>query len=261
MTRVSISLAQMNVVLGDTTRNLTTMQKALADAARRKSHMMLLPEMWHTGFDWANYRNQADQINTGVFNTMSELAQKAQVSIVGSLLEKRGDTIANSAAFYASNGRSMGVYRKIHLFPPFDEDRYLQAGGSTLTMDLPWGATSLAICYDLRFPEMFRRYAADEGSELVLLLAQWPAERIEHWRTLIRARAIENQMFIAAVNATGETGDIVFGGHSMIVDPTGEIVVEAGTEPGVYTGEIELDRVKEIRRAFPALDGRRPELF
>jgi predicted amidohydrolase len=107
---------------------------------------------------------------------------------------------------------------------------------------------------------MFRRLS-DEGAELILLIAEWPLVRIEHWRTLIRARAIENQVFIAAVNACGETGDTVFGGHSMIVDPWGKIIVEAGEEPMLVTGEIEMDAVRETRNAMTVLQDRRMDLY
>lgn len=260
MPKITVSLAQMNIVLGDTTRNLTTMQKMVAAASRRGSHLVMLPELWHTGYNWANYRDNAHAINTGLFTQIGGLAQKAKLSIFGSTLEQRGEQVANSAVFFASNGRSMGVYRKMHLFRLFQEDVYLQAGSSPLTMDLPWGVTSAAICYDLRFPEMFRRYA-DNGAELILLVAEWPLARIDHWRTLIRARAIENQVYIAAVNAAGETGDTVFGGHSMIVDPWGQVVVEAGEDPMLLTGEIDLDRVQDIRKRIPVLDDRRTDIF
>jgi len=250
----------MNIVLGDTTRNLTTAQKMIAEAVKRGSHIVLLPELWLTGYDWVDYRKSAAEINTGVFQTINTMAQEGKISILGSVFEKRGDQIANGAAFYASNGRLMGVYRKIHLFRLFDEDRYLQEGGSALTMDLPWGPTSVAICYDLRFPELFRRYA-NEGAVLILLVAEWPLERIEHWRTLIQARAIENQVYIVAVNSAGETGDKVFGGHSMIVDPWGKIVTEAGEEPMLLTGEVELERVKQVRKQIPVFEDRRPDLY
>jgi len=258
--KLSISLAQMNIVQGDKTRNVTNAQKMIAESVKRSSHILLLPELWTTGYDWANYRDEAEPLNSGIFTQISEIAQKGKLSILGSAYEQRGDGVANSAPFYASNGRLMGVYRKIHLFRLFDEDRYLQAGNSALTMDLPWGTTSVAICYDLRFPELFRRYA-DEGSKLVLLVAEWPLERIEHWRALIRARAIENQMFIAAVNCAGQTGDTVFGGHSMIVDPWGKTIVEAGEDPTLLTGEVELDLVDEVRKKIPVMEDRRRDLY
>lgn len=260
MAKLNLSLAQMNITLGDVIRNKTNMQRMVAEAARRRSQVVLLPELWSTGYDWANYRSHAEAINTGMFSELSAMAAKAKISIFGSILEQRGDYVANSAPFFASNGRTMGIYRKIHLFRLFQEDKYLQPGGSSLTMDLPWGPTAAAICYDLRFPEMFRRYA-DEGAILLLLVAEWPLERIEHWRLLIQARAIENQMYVAAVNAVGETGDTVFGGHSMIVDPWGKIIAEAGEEPMLLTADIEMDRVKEVRERITVLNDRRTDLF
>jgi predicted amidohydrolase len=140
------------------------------------------------------------------------------------------------------------------------EDLYLQPGSSPLVMDLPWGKTAMAICYDLRFPELFRRYAL-EGAQMVILPAEWPAERIEHWRTLVQARAIENQYYIVATNTCGEIGGTVFGGHSMLVDPWGKVLIEAGDEPGLFTVEIELERVEQIRQRIPVFEDRRPELY
>lgn len=260
MAKLTISLAQMNIQLGDETRNLTTAQRMIAEASKRRSHLVLLPELWSTGYAWSEYRELATPPGQGKFSELSTMAQKAKLSIFGSILEKRGEQFANTGAFFANNGRTMGLYRKMHLFRLFQEDRYLQAGSSWLTMDLPWGLTGVAICYDLRFPELFRALA-DEGALLVLIIAEWPLERIDHWRTLVRARAIENQMYIAAVNSAGETGDTVFGGHSMIVDPWGKVIVEAGEEPMLLTGEVDLDTVESFREDIPILDDRRTDLL
>jgi predicted amidohydrolase len=118
----------------------------------------------------------------------------------------------------------------------------------------------LAICYDLRVPELFRRYAL-EGAKIVIIPAEWPIARIEHWRALLIARAIENQCYVIAANAAGQTGDTVFGGHSMIVDPWGKIIIEGSDEPNLLTVDIELDRVDEVREAIPVFEDRRPETY
>jgi predicted amidohydrolase len=141
-----------------------------------------------------------------------------------------------------------------------DEDRYLQPGSAPLLLDLPWGPTAFAICYDLRFPELFRRYAV-EGAKIIVLPAEWPMERIEHWRALLIARAIENQCYMIATNACGQTGETIFGGHSMIEDPWGKIVMELGEQPGLATAEIELELVDAVRKRIPVFDDRRPELY
>jgi len=260
VTKVTISLAQMNIAHGDPKKNTALMEKWTIEAARRGSHLIVFPELWSTGYALDRARDFAHQLNAGVFSQLSTVATQNKISIVGSVLEKRGLEVANSASFFAPNGRMMGIYRKIHLFKLMEEDKYLQPGSSPLQMDLPWGNTALAICYDLRFPELFRRYAL-EGAKMVIIPAEWPMERIEHWRVLLQARAIENQCYIVATNAAGQTGDTTFGGHSMIIDPWGKIVIEASDEPILLTAEIETDRVNEIRSRIPVFDDRRPELY
>ena len=261
MAKVTISLAQMNITLGDVRRNVNKVERLTKDAAQRGSHLVVFPELWSTGYALDRAKEFADQLNAGIFNQLSTFATQNKISIIGSILEKRGIEVANSAPFFAPNGRMMGVYRKIHLFSQMDEDQYLQPGSSPLTMDLPWGNTSVAICYDLRFPELFRRYAVNNQTKMIIIPAEWPLERIEHWRVLLQARAIENQCYIVACNAVGETGGTVFGGHSMIVDPWGKIIVEGSDEPMLLTVDIDLDRVDEVRAGIPVFEDRRPETY
>lgn len=261
MAKLNISLAQMRIALGDTRRNYGVMNDMAVEASRRGSHLLVLPELWSTGYALQQSRELATQLNSGMFTQVTTVAKQNNISIVGSILEKRGLEVANSAAFFAPNGRMMGVYRKIHLFGLMDEDKWLQPGSAPLSIDLPWGTTSIAICYDLRFPELFRRYAV-EGAKMIIIPAMWPIERIEHWRALLQARAIENQCYIVATNAAGETGDTVFGGHSMIVDPWGKIIIEGGEEgPMLLTAEIELGVVDEVRQKIPVFKDRRPDLY
>lgn len=260
MPKLNISLGQMNIALGDVRKNYARVQEWTEEAARRGSHLVLFPELWSTGYALAQGKELGAALNSGLFAEVAALAQQHRVSILGSLLEKRGLEIANSAAFFAPNGRTMGVYRKIHLFRLMDEDRWLRPGESPLLLDLPWGKTGIAICYDLRFPELFRRYAV-EGARVILIPAEWPMARVEHWRVLLQARAIENQCYIVACNAAGMTGDTEFGGHSMIVDPWGKIIAEAGENPMLLTADIELDVVDEVRKKIPVFDDRRPELY
>lgn len=260
MAKLNISLAQMHIQLGEVQRNLTRAAQLTAEAARRGSHLIVLPELWSTGYALDRAKELAAPLNTGLFAEQMGLASQNKISMVGSILEQRGMAVNNSATFIASNGRQMGVYRKIHLFRLFNEDKWLDPGEAPLSMDLPWGTTALAICYDLRFPELFRRYAT-EGAAIIIIPAEWPLVRIEHWRTLLQARAIENQCYILACNAAGTTGDTHFGGHSMIVDPWGKIVIEGGEDPMLLTAEIDLDLVAEVRQRIPIFEDRRPELY
>jgi omega-amidase len=263
MAKLSITLAQMQIVYGDQRRNLATLERLMtqAGASGRKSNMIVFPELWSTGYDLENAKAHASEMNKGMFAKLSNLATQHKIVLVGSLLEKRGIEVANSAPLFAPNGRMMGIYRKTHLFPLMEEDKYLQPGPSAITIDLPWGNTGIAICYDLRFPELFRKYVHNDATRLIVIPAEWPLERIDHWRALLIARAIENQCFIAACNAAGETNGTVFGGHSMIVDPWGKIVIEAGETPQLVTGEIELDEVDAARERIPVNDSLRFDIY
>ncbi len=260
MTRLNVSLAQMPIVLGDVRRNLKTAEEWISEAARRGSHLVVLPELWATGYALEHGQSLSSELNAGVFAQLGAWAVQHKICIIGSHLEKRGLQVSNSAPFIDPRGHVRGIYRKIHLFRLMDEDRYLQPGSAPLILDLPWGPTGFAICYDLRFPELFRRYAV-EGAKLIVLPAEWPAERLEHWRTLLIARAIENQCFMIATNTCGPVGDTTFGGHSMIVDPWGKVVIEAGDQPLLLTAQIETDQVDAVRQRIPVFEDRRPELY
>jgi len=260
MAKLSITLGQINIALADERKNYNTIEKGVIEAARRGSHLVVFPELWSSGYALQQGKELSHTLDKGLFAQVSTLAQQNKISILGSLLEKRGNEVANSAAFFAPSGRLMGVYRKIHLFQLMDEHRFLQPGNAPLMLDLPWGRTGIAICYDLRFPELFRRYAVD-GARIFIIPAEWPLERIEHWRTLLIARAIENQAYVVATNAVGKTGNNIFGGHSMIVDPWGKIVVEAGESPQMVTAEIEMDLVEEVRTRIPVFEDRRSDVY
>lgn len=261
MAKLTISLAQMQIAAGDVRKNTAVLEKMTADAAARKSRMIVFPELWSTGYVLTEAKDHAAELSKGTFAQLSNIATQQKICIVGSILEKRGVEVANSAPFFAPNGRMLGVYRKIHLFRLMDEDKYLQPGASPLTLDLPWGITGLAICYDLRFPELFRKYALEDGAKMIVIPAEWPLARIEHWRALLIARAIENQCYIVGVNAAGETAGTVFGGHSMVVDPWGKIVVEAGEDPQMLTVDIEMDTIEEVRARIPVFDDVRHDVY
>lgn len=261
MTKISISLGQMNVKHGRTKDNLSAAERLIAAASRRQSQLLALPELWSSGYDLENAAAHAAALGTGLFETLSRLAARHRIAVVGSILERRGEAITNSAVWYAADGCMLGVYRKIHLFRLFDEDKWLGEGHAPAVLDLPWGPTALTICYDLRFPELYRHYAVKHGAKMIVVCAEWPLIRLEHWRTLLMARAIENQCFIVAVNACGETGGVVFAGHSMILDPWGKVVVEAGEDEQLLTADIDLDAADRVRATIPVFEDRRPDAY
>ena len=256
----SIALAQLDLERADPESNLLKAQDAVHKAADQGAELLLLPELWSSGFDLAQARLYASPMEKGWFEKMRELAVDHQIAVGGSLIEERNGRLYNTFALYARDGKLLGSYHKVHLFQMLQEDVYFEGGKQISVVDAPWGKVGLTICYDLRFPEIFRSYAV-QGAELILLVAEWPRRRIEHWKTLLQARAIENQCFIAAVNKTGFSQDTELGGNSAIINPMGEFLVTGGLEEGLLQAEINLEEVGKVRRWMPVFEDRRPDIY
>jgi predicted amidohydrolase len=191
---------------------------------------------------------------------MGKLAAAHQLYLAGSLLEQEQGRVYNTHALYGPEGL-LAHYRKIHLFRLMAEHTYLAPGEApTLQRGLPWGPVGLATCYDLRFPELFRGYAV-AGARLILVPAEWPAPRIDHWRTLVRARAIENQCFVAACNRVGADPNNRFAGASTIVGPWGEVLLEGDDTAGLLLAEVDPEGVDAARERIPVLSDRRPACY
>jgi predicted amidohydrolase len=260
MRTLTVSLAQMAVKAGEPRLNWATMQEWTAEAARRGSDVVVFPELWDNGYALDKAKDVASTLSTGLFAQVAALSRSSNMFILGSMLEKRGVGVYNCTAVFSPRQGVLGAYRKIHLFGPMNEPEFLNPGEAPLTLDLPWGRTSFGICYDLRFPELFRRYSS-EGSKVLILPAEWPVPRIAHWRALLQARAIENQMWVIATNRVGESLGTTFGGHSMIVNPWGEIAIEGGEAETMLTVKIDVDLVDEVRERLPVLGDRRPGIY
>jgi predicted amidohydrolase len=259
--KLTISLAQMNVILGEPQQNLATVERMAAAAAQRGSDVLVLPELWSTGYDLENAGRHATPADKGIFAEVAQLAQQHQVAILGSCLSSLGqEQYGNTAVFFNTQGAALAQYSKIHLFQLMDEHMYLTGGDKLALVEAEWGLGGVAICYDLRFPEIFRTYAL-AGAQIVFLPSEWPHPRLAHWRTLLRARAIENQMYIVACNRVGNSKNTDFFGHSCIIDPWGEIVVEGGESEILLTADIDLDLVESVRAKIPVFADRRPDLY
>lgn len=258
--KLTISLAQMDIALGDPAANLKKADEWTAEAARRGSDLIVFPEMWTTGCDWQNITTLSTR-QAEVIQAVGRLAKKHKIWLNGSMLalDEAGQP-TNTSILFDPAGERAGLYRKIHLFGVMDEDQYLAPGQHLTTVETAWGQSGLAICYDLRFAEMFRTYALS-GVNMVYLPAEWPHPRLAHWRTLLRARAIENQMYMIGVNRVGTDGTYNFFGHSAIIDPWGNAVVEGGEAELLLTATIETDMVAAVRQKIPVFQDRRPELY
>ena len=258
--KLTISLGQMAVELGNPARNLETAQAFSEEAERRGSHLLVLPELWSTGYDLEHAADHAAPTHAGIFAQTSHLARKHHLHILGSCLAQQEHGIANTLVWHGRDGRLLAEYSKLHLFRLMQEEQYLVAGQQPTLFHSEWGPAGLAICYDLRFPELFRAYAL-AGAQMVFLPAEWPHPRLSHWQTLLRARAIENQLFIIACNRVGTSKNTTFFGHSCIINPWGETVIEAGEQEILLTAEIDLAEVPSARQRIPILHDRRPEAY
>jgi predicted amidohydrolase len=260
---ITVALAQMAIARDRVEENEETVRNMAKQAADHNVDLLVLPELWSTGYNLLRAGEFAAPLDEGSFALMAGLAQTHQMHVVGTLLEANSnlnEAPYNTAALYGPDGAREAFYRKVHLFPPLGEVEHLAPGEVFPTFDLPWGRTALAICYDLRFPEQWRRYTT-AGAQLVMSPAEWPVSRIEHWRTLLRARAIENQFFVVGCNRTGEDVDGTFGGHSAVIDPMGRVLVEGTSEPELLMVRLDLDLVNETRRRLPFLNDRKPDLY
>lgn len=261
MPSLPLSLGQMHLHLGAPEKNFERVREWSVEAARRGSALVMFPELWSTAYDLENWRTHATPLGEGMFARLGALAKEHRIAIASSILEMKDDRAYNTFVLYDAHGEQRALYRKVHLVPMLDEPKWLAAGDALTLVDMDWGRTGLGICYDLRFPEMWRNYAL-HGARLMLLPAEWPSRRAAHWQTLLRARAIENQVFIAACNRVGESKGEVFAGRSVVLDPWGEALIEGDAETeSLLTTEIDLAKVDEVRSRIPVFKDRRPELY
>lgn len=258
MKTIHAAAIQFTVQQGDVDANLAYIRNALARVAGQGANLVVLPEMWSSGFAYRTL-NELAQRTAAIVEELLELSRELKLVIVGSLPEPHGEKVFNTV-YMVDNGSLVGTYRKLHLFSLLGEDKAFDSGDTWLLAETSIGRIGVIICYDLRFPELSRRLAL-EGAEVICVPAQWPKPRQEHWRTLLRARAIENQLFIVSCNACGTIGKLEFFGMSMIIDPKGEVLSESGEAEGEIFAQLDMQAMTDWRAQIPCFNDRRPELY
>jgi predicted amidohydrolase len=263
--------------------------------AQRGHDLVVLPELWGPGgFSYKQWGQRAETVDGPIAAAMSAAARDAGVVLhAGSIIERaasgadagpQGRGRWNKSLLFGCDGQLLATYRKVHRFGFGEgEPQLLEAGTEVVTVDVPRpvgqgadpsvqlstphvnGAVTvpsdvvrlgLTTCYDLRFPELFRRLL-DDGAQVVLVPAAWPAARIEHWTLLGRARAIENQLFVVQANTAGTHATHEMGGHSQVVGPWGEVLAQAGADEQVLSVDVDVDGLDGVRVRFPVLADRR----
>ena len=256
-----VSAVQMRIRTGDVRANLEEAARGVEEALRRGSHLVLLPEMWSTGFAYREFPDLARAAWPAALDLMQAYARRGRAWVAGSVPEVEGGRVYNALVWVDPAGEVAAVYRKLHLFPPMGEAEQLAAGDRVVAVATGEGLVGGLICYDLRFPELARRLAL-EGCWALCVPAQWPHPRLHHWQTLLMARAIENQVWVIAANRVGAEGRLEFFGHSAVISPWGEIVEGAGEEErAVVTADISRAQVDEVRERLPCLGQRRADVY
>ena len=219
--------------------------------------LLIFPELSTCGFsmDAEKIGEPFDGMSAQFF---SELAKYHQSFVIAGLaglagIDSESGRGVNEAVCFDAEGSEMVRYRKVHPFTPSGEAEVYLAGGAPVVVEMNGWKVAPFICYDLRFPELFR-LAVKEGAEIFPVIANWPTARVEHWTTLLKARAIENQAYVFGVNRSGEDPNFKYPGASLMVDPKGEVLAEAGMEEVCISGKVDRETIDEWRSAFPALN-------
>lgn len=261
---MKIALVQMDVQIGKPNVNFEKAEAFLEEAMHQQPDLIVLPEMWNTGYALEQADQLADVNGERTKQLFSSFARTHQVYLIaGSILNKRAENedITNTMYVFNPQGKLVLDYDKIHLFRLMDEHKYLTAGHQLGLFDYHEHVTiGTMICYDLRFPQLSRTLV-NKGAKVLVNTAQWPTARVDHWRSLLIARAIENQSFVIAVNRTGTSKDTEFPGHSMVIDPLGRILLETGDDEDIYYVEIDLQLVDEVREQIPVMTDQHLDLY
>ncbi len=260
---LKLAFAQMCSENGEPGRNVQKMCSLIEQASAQGAELLVFPEMADTGYHPSVFDSSAQSWPGPVLDALRAAAAKNSLAVFCGMSEKTEEGIYNSMAAIDASGELVAKYRKIHLFTPApaDEARYFLAGDSVEVAEVAGVRVGLSICYDLRFPELYRAQALD-GAQLLINSAAWPAKRSTHWDYLTRARAIENQAYFLGVASVGPEGAFVLNGNSRLVSPQGEVVAEAkGGSEQLIVAELDIAVLNSFRAGIPTFSSRREDVY
>jgi predicted amidohydrolase len=249
---------QLDIVWSDPQANRQALAGLLTSADIEPGDMLVLPEMFSTGFSM-DPTALAEPPDGPTATFLSRTADQLGVYLLGGLAARHGDTFRNEAVLFGPDGSVMGRYWKMHPFSPSGEADHYTPGDKAVVIAAGEFQLAPAICYDLRFPELFRGAAAG-GADLMAVIANWPAKRADHWACLLRARAIENQAYVVGVNRCGTDPNHTYAGRSAIIDPQGNTLAHAGDDQCVIGAPLDPEAPNRWRDQFPALRDIRRDL-
>ena len=260
----------MDIQLGKKQANLSKIESLIIKSTKtvRKSHthIVCLPELCTTGFDLINYKTLAERIPEGsTTDLFRNLAQKHKVNIIASYIEESMGSYYNCAVIINDQGQLITKYRKIHLFPlkPMEESEFFTSGDNTdvkSIVNINGLQVGILICFDLRYPEISRRLVL-EGVDCIIYLAEFPRPRDDVWTTLLRARAMENQIFVIGVNRVGTDPEISFFGKSIVIDPNGKTICSGSSKEEILKADLDLKLLNSAKKFIPTLSLRHPDQY
>ncbi|MBA4547803.1 carbon-nitrogen family hydrolase [Thermoactinomyces intermedius] len=257
----TVALIQMDIAYGQPEANRKKVEEKIAQAMEQQPDLIMLPELWDTGYDLTRLDEIADDHGQTNKSFLQGLARKHQVSVIGGSVSNREETgTYNTLYAFDPSGKQTAEYKKVHLFRLMEEEKYLKAGNQEGVFQWDGLLCAAAICYDIRFPEWIRKMML-RGAHVLFVPAEWPEPRLSHWRHLLISRAVENQCYVVACNRAGKDPKNTFAGHSMVVDPWGEVIAEAGEDEEILFADLDLSLVQKVRSTIPVFTDRRPELY
>lgn len=261
---MKIAVGQIACELGDIAANTRRLQEWCATARAGGAELIVFPEMSDTGYAMRTIRECATAWSDGAVPALRKTARELSVSIISGLSEREGTSIYNSQIFIDAAGEIAGKYRKTHLFgtASIDEHTCFTAGSALTTIPADPFRFGLSICYDLRFPELYRTLACKQRADVLVNSSAWPFPRIEHLRVLATARAIENQSYVILANRVGIDAGVTFCGSSAVIDPYGIIVAAASADrEEIAYAELSVDVLQKVRSRMRVFKDRRRELY
>lgn len=259
---MKIAAVQLFGVPGDVGANLDAIRVHVQTAARASCRLLLFPEISDLGYDMRAIARSGRDCWPRVREELALLAREHGLCLVCGVCLPESQGLYNALVAFGPNGDILARYRKIHLFTATDADetRVFSPGPGIVCFDFEGVRFGLSICYDLRFPELYRTQVVN-GCQALLVASAWPDRRIDIWQTLCRARALENQCYLLGANRVGDQGAFPFGGRSIFVTPSGETTLAEETGEGLVHGLVDLELLAATRRDIPALTHRRPDLY
>jgi omega-amidase len=255
-----LCIAQLASSWEDPGASLTRARSCIRKAAATGASLVCFPEQFATGWDPSSHAF-VQKIEGEIITTLRILAQKYGIAIVGSLRESYDPLPRNTAIVIDNRGELIARYAKCHLFTPGGEERHYFPGNDITIFRIGDLVCGLGICYDLRFPPLFRAYAR-RGVQVVIIPAAWPASRLRHWEILVQARAVDHRLFIIGVNTTGTTPVDTYRGNSIIAGPGGELIAQGGEGEELICATLDPRRVEQERTCPPFVEqDRRKELY